>query len=142
MQRWFQRLSHALLALSGVAVLVCLFQTVRQRLGYPFDLEWMEGGMLVHALRVRDGLPLYVEPSPDFIPFIYPPLYPWLLGTLGHVFPLDATLGRTVSLIGILIAAGALIWAIRREGHGWMLGVGSAALFLSTYENVGQIDFW
>ena len=137
MQRWFPRLAHALFALSGVAVLVCLFQTVRQRLGYPFDLEWMEGGMLVHALRVRDGLPLYVEPSPDFIPFIYPPLYPWLLGTLGHVFPVDATLGRTVSLIGILVAAGALVWAVRREGHGWMLGVGSAALFLSTYEDVG-----
>ena len=137
MQRWFHRIPAALFCLSGLFVLACLFETVRLRIAYPFDLEWMEGGMLVHALRVRDGLPLYTTPTADFIPFIYPPLYPWLLGVLGNVFSLDATLGRAVSLLGILCASGALVWAVRREGNSWPLGIATAALFLSTYDDVG-----
>ncbi len=29
------------------------------RIGYPFDLEWMEGGMLLHGLRVMEGQLVY-----------------------------------------------------------------------------------
>src|SRR5688572_24966262 len=45
------------------------------RLGWPYDLEWMEGGMLAHSWRLAEGLPLYVEPGPEFVPFVYPPGY-------------------------------------------------------------------
>ena len=64
----------------GIAVL--LGRTVSGRLDYPYDLEWMEGGMLAHGARAAAGEPLYVLPTADFIPFIYPPLYPWLMGAL------------------------------------------------------------
>ena len=45
------------------------------RMGYPFELEWMEGGVVDHVRRILDGHPLYVEPTLGFTPFIYPPLY-------------------------------------------------------------------
>ena len=91
-----------------------LFTTI-PRLGYPYDLEWMEGGMLLHGLRVMNGEPLYGPPGPDFIPFIYPPLYSWLLALGGSIFGLDYWIGRSLSLLGSLVATGALIWALRKE---------------------------
>jgi hypothetical protein len=111
--------------------------TFAGRVGYPFDLEWMEGGMLLHAVRVRDGLPLYVAPSPEFIPYIYPPGYAWFVGMLGRVFELGYPLARWVSMLGIALSALLLVIGVRQEGHRWSLGLGAAALFLSCYDEVG-----
>ena len=51
-----------------VVVLAHLGVSFWHRWNYPFDLEWMEGGMLVHVDRLRSGEGLYVPPSADFIP--------------------------------------------------------------------------
>jgi hypothetical protein len=78
------------------------------RATFPLDLEWMEGGVLVHAQRIAQGKGIYVEPSLDFIPFLYTPLYPALLALLSFVLPLGYLLGRLVS-IAAFTAALALI---------------------------------
>jgi hypothetical protein len=117
---------------------ILLWRTISVRMEYPYDLEWMEGGMLVHAARVADGLPLYVTPSETFIPFIYPPMYPWVVGGLSTLgLPLDYALGRGVSVAGIVVAALVLLLAIRKEGGGILLGLGSAILFLVCYPDAG-----
>ncbi len=69
---------------------------------YPFDLEWMEGGVLTHAVRLQRGQPLYAAPSLDFVAFFYTPLYPVVLTWLCPWFPLGYTLGRCVSLLATL----------------------------------------
>ena len=74
----------------SVTMLSWLLVTFAGRVGYPYDLEWMEGGMLVHGHRVLNGEGLYVPPSLDFIPYIYPPLYSWVLAAFGAVFGLWA----------------------------------------------------
>ncbi len=137
-------LSLALRVLADLVLLAALAgmgwwlgTTFAGRVGYPFDLEWMEGGMLLHAFRVRDGLPIYVAPSPEFIPYIYPPGYAWVVGMLGRFVELGYPLARTVSLVSTGLAALVLAWAVRQEGHRWTLGLGAAALFLSCYEEVG-----
>lgn len=133
-------LSHLadLPALAALVALAALFaQTVRGRIATPWDLEWMEGGMLLHAQRVLDGLPLYSAPSLDWIPFIYPPLYPWLVAAAGAAVGLDYEVGRALSVVGTALACLALVWGVRREGGSWLLGTGAAALFLSCYEDSG-----
>ena len=45
------------------------------RLRYPYELEWIEGGMVNHVARLRSGQPLYGPPSLTFRPDIYTPLY-------------------------------------------------------------------
>lgn len=125
--------------LAGSVFMVLLFAaTVAGRLLYPFDLEWMEGGMLTHGLRVQQGLPLYVLPSGDFIPFIYPPLYAWVLGIASHGIELGYPLGRAISVVGSVAAAVAVGMAAHSQGTRWPLSIGAGALFLSTYEDGGQ----
>ena len=55
---------------AGLLQLGLLLYIFAHRIGYPFDLEWMEGAMLIHVWRMQRGLPIYVEPSLDFIPFV------------------------------------------------------------------------
>ena len=88
---------------------VALSRVLILRLGYPLDLEWMEGGVLTHALRLGRGQPLYAEPSVDFVSFLYTPLYPAVLCVLSKVFGLSYVLGRAVS---ILAFSGALVFLV------------------------------
>ena len=90
-------------------IFVVLARVFLLRLTYPLDLEWMEGGVLTHALRLGRGQPLYAEPSVDFVSFLYTPLYPAVLGVLSKVFGLSYLLGRTVS---ILAFSGALVFLV------------------------------
>ena len=126
--------AHLLPAMAMLWILERLLRGAQQRWQYPFDIEWMEGGMLVHAWRLREGLGLYVEPSAEFVPYIYPPLYPWVLSLLGEP---DYSTARIVSLTATLLAAAAAAMAVRREGGSWGWGLGAAGLFISCYEDSG-----
>ena len=90
-------------------IFVVLASVFLSRLRYPLDLEWMEGGVLTHALQLARGQPLYAEPSVDFVSFLYTPLYPAVLCVLSKTFGLSYTLGRAVS---ILAFSGALVFLV------------------------------
>ena len=104
------------------------------RVGYGFDLEWMEGGMLVHVDRLRNGQGLYVPPSADFVPYIYPPLYPWILSVLGEPSYFS---GRLLSILGTLAAMGASVAALRQERISWPFALAPALLYASCYDDSG-----
>jgi len=94
-------------------VFVVLARVFLARLRYPLDLEWMEGGMLTHALRIARGEALYAEPSVDFVSFLYTPLYPAVLAALSKGFGLSYALGRSVSILGFAGALLVLVAAVR-----------------------------
>ena len=94
-------------------VFVVLARVFALRLRYPLDLEWMEGGVLTHALRLSKGQPLYAEPSVDFVSFLYTPLYPAILAAFSKVFGLSYTLGRAVSVLSFSGALAILFVAVR-----------------------------
>lgn len=112
------RLLAALVALAALAALAALGWVVAHRIAYPYDLEWMEGGMLCHALRLLHGQPIYVAPSVDFIPHLYTPLYPLVLAALGKltgdVGYLAARAVSFTAFVAALLLAGA--WAYREGG--------------------------
>lgn len=95
-------------ALAGF-IFVALARVFLARLRYPLDLEWMEGGMLTHALRIARGEALYAEPSVDFVSFLYTPLYPAVLAALSKIVGLSYALGRGVS---VLAFSGALVFLV------------------------------
>ena len=117
--RFVHALPWILVALPALYQLGLLVVTIAGRIGYPYDLEWMEGGMLHHALRIKSGEGIYVPPSVDFIPYLYTPLYPSLLALLGGGFGISYFVGRVVSvlaLIGIAVVTSVQI-AHRRHEH-------------------------
>jgi hypothetical protein len=133
----------ARIALEVVLLAVAAWQVadiafaVHRRFGANFDIEWMEGATLLTGLRASQGLPFYGPPSPDYIPFIYPPLYAWVLGWLSKVLPFGYALGRGISITSTLVSMGVLVAAARREGARWALAIGAAVLFLGCYEDGG-----
>jgi hypothetical protein len=134
-KRW---LPHALQLpiLVLVAALLALFlHDVSVRAAYPYDIEWMEGGMLAHAWRLRQGLGLYTEPDADWVPYIYPPLYPWVLSLIGEPSYLIA---RSLSAAGSLAAMAAAVFAVRREGAHWGIALAAGGLWLTCYDDSGS----
>ncbi len=100
---WTAVCAPALLQLSRLA------RAIAGRFFYPFDLEWMEGGMLHHADRLASGASIYPEPSIQFIPYLYTPLYPAIVGGFGKVFGISYQLGRLLSVaatVGIFVIIG------------------------------------
>ncbi len=98
-----------LLAAPALWQIVLLIWAVGGRFSYPYDLEWMEGGVLHGAHRIAEGDGHYPPPSVDFIPFLYTPLYPGLLAVLGSIFGLSYQLGRFISILSLIGIATTVI---------------------------------
>lgn len=138
MPRWMQVGFWSVLAAPGVWQIALLVWAVAARFAYPYDLEWMEGGVLHGAARIASGDGIYGAPSVDYISFLYTPLYPGLLAVLGSVFGLSYQLGRLISILSLVglaaVALGnAVAWSPRWRGAalaGTVLGLG---LFAAAY---------
>jgi hypothetical protein len=78
------------------------------RVGYPADLEWMEGGQLYHAYRLLHGQPVYDGCGQGYLPFPYPPVHFALLAALGSVVGLDYAMARLTSIGALLVSTAVL----------------------------------
>ncbi len=121
------------------ALLFCLVYlwVVANRITYPFELEWMEGATVDHVRRVLDGRPLYVAPSLEFIPFIYPPLYYYAAAALAVPLGVGLLPLRLISAAATGVTAVILFSFARRATGRADAGVLSASLFLATYSANG-----
>ena len=109
-----QLLTYALVVGALAFVAVYLF-VATARMGYPYELEWMESGLVDGVGRILDGAPLYVEPSVEFIPFAYPPLYHWLSAAVASITGLSYLPLRLVSLLSSLGSLLLIHALVRRE---------------------------
>ena len=104
---------------------------------YPFELEWMEGGMLEHARRVLDGKALYPEPSPEFVPFIYAPLYSYAGALVAAVTGPDLFALRLVSFVSTLVTLIFLYRIVEFETSSRAFGAVASCLFVATFAASG-----
>ena len=107
------------------------------RIGYPFELEWMEGAVANHVLRILHGQPLYVRPSLDFVPFVYAPLYFYVSAGLAKVIGLSLFPLRLVSLLSSLACFAVIYAFVQRETGSRFHGLAAAALFAATFRAAG-----
>jgi len=121
----------AVLALAGLAVVAGL------RLPHPFELEWQEGGVLEHVLRLRAGEPVYAEPRLDFVAFPYPPGF--ALAGAAAVTLLGAGLPALRALsLGAALAACAALFVLARAGGSRRAGIVCAGAFAASYPFAGS----
>ncbi len=95
---------RALAILSSIFIFGVLGYVFARRIGYPYDLEWMESGTLCHALRQSEGQAIYGPPSVDFIPFLYTPLYPLILAAIGKITGIGYFVARSISILSFWVA--------------------------------------
>ncbi len=144
--RWVMRAVSAAVAVPlvvvGVELIARVVRTMAARRAYPMDLEWMEGGQLVHAQRLLEGRSLYDACADGFIAFAYPPVHAVVLAATGSVFGLDYAVGRTVSIIAIVCAAAVLcreaMLSCKSRPLGWALALAVLGGVAASYPVAGH----
>lgn len=107
------------------------------RIGYPFELEWMEGGSLDHVSRILAGQALYVSPSLDFVPYIYTPLYFYLAAGLCKTVGLSFIPLRLISFVSSLGCFAVVFLMVRRETRSVIAGFAASCLMAATFRLSG-----
>ena len=110
------------------------------RVAYPFELEWMEGGMLDHIERVRSGKPLYTPPSLEFGSYPYTPLFPWVGAAFAEVLGPGFASARLVSILSTVVVLVLLARLARAQASGRDLGLAallSAGLYAAGNDFTG-----
>jgi len=137
------KIAAALAAAAGLGQLIVHAALFAGRVAFPLDLEWMEGGVLVHAQRLMHGQAIYAAPSVDFVPFLYTPLHPALLSVLGRIFGLGYGLGRALSLLSLAVAVALIVRLAVREAPAGArklaaaVGLAAAGAFVGSFTLTG-----
>lgn len=134
---WAERAAPAATAAVAVGYLALFFYIAASRASYPFELEWIEGGMLHQVARVLEGEPLYQAPSLEYTPFIYPPAYFWLSAVSAKLVGLGFLALRAVSIAAAAGCFTLLFLLVRRETADPLAGLVAAGLFGACYHAGG-----
>ncbi len=134
-----------LVVLSLVPVARYLF-VVAHRIGYPYELEWTEGGAVEVVHRVVLGQGIYGPPSMHFTPWPYTPLYFWVSASVAEVTGIGFTPLRLVSFTASL----AVLWLLYRmvvdETSDRVAGIVAGGVYAATFRlsgawaDIGRVD--
>ncbi len=125
------------LALVSLLALAAFVGVAFARIGHPYELEWIEGGMRETVRRVLAGQPLYVAPSIEYVPFLYPPLYFHASALFARVMGEGFEALRAVSLVASLASLVLIARLASRGGFGAATGLIAAGLFAAAYAKGG-----
>jgi hypothetical protein len=117
-------------ALAQIALVIYLFAN---HITFPLNLEAMELTILQHLRRIMDGLPLYSDPSPDFVAFAYTPLYYYLTVPFALIFGKTLVTLRLVAILGMLGSGVIIFLTIFRKMKSTWWGLLAASLFSAAY---------
>ena len=134
-----------LMGLSGIALGVYL-DVAFSRVAYPFAVEWVEANVFLQVVRVLEGKSLYVPPSWEFVPTIYPPFYYYVAAIFARATNQVMFAMRLVSLLAsmwtfVMIYVLCRLRKITRE-----LSIGAVGLYAASYAvtgywfDVGRVD--
>jgi 4-amino-4-deoxy-L-arabinose transferase-like glycosyltransferase len=124
-------------AVAGTAFIFAYIVIALLRMGYPFELEWMEGGSLQHVQRILLGQRLYVQPSLEFVPYVYTPLYFYVCALFARISDLGFLSMRVVSFLSSLGCLLIIFLLVRRETRDTFAGLLAASLFAATFRLSG-----
>jgi len=105
------RLAYVFLLIASFAYALSFFVAALIRMNYPYDLEWLEGGIACGVLRLLEGKPLYAAPRSEYFSLNYPPLYYLVVWAFSKICGLHYWVGRLVSILAA-ICTGLLLWRL------------------------------
>ena len=107
------------------------------RVGYPYELQYMEGGSVELVARAAAGHQLYTAPTLAFVPWPYPPLYFWTAAAVTKLVGAGFLAPRIVSIVATLATFSLLGVMAARETARWSAGLVAAGLYAATYRLSG-----
>jgi len=127
------RISRYLLILCGLFYLCLFLFTALSRIGYRFELEWVEGNVADTVVRLLNGQSIYAQPSVSFIANIYTPLFFYVAAIPSAIQGVGFPPLRLVSLLSTL-GCFAVIWIwVRREGGDIISALSGVCLFAAIF---------
>jgi hypothetical protein len=133
------RLLPPLLTLLAVGNLALTGFLWSRQIGFPLDLDVMEGAILQHVERAAAGLPIYPPPTPDFVALAYNPLYYELGAAVGRLTGVDLPMLRVLSLAAATGSALILFVVVRRATRSAWWGLMASGLFAAA---AGVMEFY
>ena len=131
------RLLRGGVLVAALAFIACYLAVALARFNYPYPLEWLEGGVLLHVQRVLHGQPLYGAPAVRFTPFLYTPLYYYVSAAATWVLGVHLSTLRLVSIAASLVAFAALGWLVWIETRNRWAAVCAVGVFAATFRLSG-----
>jgi hypothetical protein len=116
------------------------------RIGYPYELEWLEGGAVSIVQRAHAGHGLYVAPSLHYVPWPYPPLYFWVSAGVAQVTGVGFLALRLVSFTASLGTFAVIFVMVRSSTRDRVAGLCAVGLFTATFRltgawlDIGRVD--
>jgi 4-amino-4-deoxy-L-arabinose transferase-like glycosyltransferase len=135
---WVTKLLRAAMLAGGILFIVVYVVVALVRMGYPFELEWIEGESVNHVMRILSGQKLYVSPSMDFVPYLYTPLYFYVAACITKIIGVGFVPLRLLSFLASLGCFGVIYLLVRRESRNYYSGIIGAGLFAATFIISGQ----
>ena len=145
-RRGLDRSSGLLLWSVGQLPVVAYLWVALHRIGYPFELEWLEGGAVSIVQRANAGHALYVQPSLHYVPWPYPPLYFWVSAGVAQVTGVGFLALRLVSFTASLGAFAVIFTVVRSGSRDRVAGLVAVGLFAATFRftgawlDIGRVD--
>jgi hypothetical protein len=124
---------RVLVGATAAAAVLAYLVIALGHLRYPFEVEWMEGGMIDAVRRVASGQKLYVKPTMEYVAFIYTPLWFYVAAGFAKVFGVGFFSARLVSVLASVGVMGYVARFVRREGGGRLAALLAAGLYAATY---------
>ena len=129
----FARTGRLVIAAVAVAPIAVYLYVALHRIGYPYELEWLEGGAVEIVNRVAHGHGIYVAPSLHYVAYPYPPLYFWVSALLAKGIGVGFVAPRLVSFVASLGSLVVLWDVVRRDTGDALAGLVTAGIFAATY---------
>ena len=132
-----ERITRLMLWTVAVSVIGIFVVLATRRIPYPLELDYIEGAMMDHIVRLSQGRPIYVAPSLDFITLAYMPGYATLVSLLARVNGPALWEPRLVSFTAMMINAFLVGFVLRRETRSWTLAIAGAGLLIGAFGVTG-----
>jgi 4-amino-4-deoxy-L-arabinose transferase-like glycosyltransferase len=124
---------NKLLVAAAVFFILLFVYVALSRIGYPFELEWMEGGSVEHLQRVVEGEPIYTPPTPEFISYIYTPFYYYAAVPIAKITGINLLPLRIVSFASTLLLSLIIFLFMKKETDSKFYGVLAGGLFIASF---------